>query len=36
MHEHDQRAIATTSAILATRQPNRDARKSFFPHVSRV
>jgi len=36
MHQHDQRSIASTLAILPTRQPNRDARKSFFPHVPRV
>jgi hypothetical protein len=36
MHQHGQRSLATALAILPTRQPNRDARKSFFPHIRRV
>jgi hypothetical protein len=36
VHQHDQRSIATALAILSTRQPNRDARESFFPHTRRV
>jgi hypothetical protein len=36
MHQHDQRPIAAALAILASRQSNRDARKSFFPHVRGV
>jgi hypothetical protein len=33
MHQNNQRSIATASAIFPARQPNRDARKSFFPHM---
>jgi hypothetical protein len=36
MHQHDERSIATALAIFASRQPNGDARKSFFPHIRRV
>jgi hypothetical protein len=36
MHQHDQRSVSATFAVLASRQSNRNARESFFPHVQEV
>jgi hypothetical protein len=33
MHQNNQRSVATALAILPTRQSNRDALESFFPHM---